>query len=141
MTNKLSSIFGAVVGLAIAIILTAYGMRNVWIFLFFPTIGAIIGRMYGKKIHSVNNELSEAERLEEERKQQRKNAENIKKISLNVAADCERNANEYKELISPAYKCDEALNGILLELTNATELMGKVDAMATDTKTKGGARE
>lgn len=49
-----------------------------------------------------------------------------------------RMLNEYKALISSTYKADVQMDAIINELANAAELKGKVDAMANDTKMKGG---
>ena len=72
------------------------------------------------------------------KKQRIKWAGEVKQKALSVANICEKNIKEYKALISPNYKANSQMDVIMKELANAAELKGKVDAMANDTKTKGG---
>lgn len=123
------------------------GMWNVGSFvsvLLFCTIaGAVIGLIYGiYKMKVASNEaarLRDAANSEEAKNQRIKWAGEVKQKALSVANSCEKNAKDYKALISPNYKADSQMDTIMKELANAAELKGKVDAMANDTKTKGGA--
>ena len=115
-----------------------------WSVLLFCTIaGAVIGLIYG--IYKMKVASDEAARLrdaansEEAKKQRMKWAGEVKQKALSVANTCDKNAKAYKPLITPEYKANAQMDSIINELANASELKGKVDAMANDTKTKGGA--
>lgn len=115
-----------------------------WSVLLFCTIaGAVIGLIYGiykMKVASDEEARRRAAADSEEAKNQRiKWAGEVKQKALSVANGCEKNAKDYKPLISPNYKADSQMDTIMKELANAAELKGKVDAMANDTKMKGGA--
>lgn len=115
-----------------------------WSVLLFCTIaGAVIGLIYGiykMKVASDEEARRRAAADSEEAKNQRtKWAGEVKQKALSVANSCEKNAKDYKALISPNYKSDSQMETIMKELANAAELRGKVDAMANDAKTKGGA--
>lgn len=115
-----------------------------WSILLFCTIaGAVIGLIYG--IYKMKAESDEEARRraaaesEAAKNQRIKWAGEVKQKALSVANICEKNAKEYKAPISPIYKANSQMDVIMKELANAAELKGKVDAMANDTKTKGGA--
>ncbi len=113
------------------------------VLLFCTIAGAVIGLIYGiykMKVASDEEARRRAAADSEEAKKQRiKWAGEVKQKALSVANTCEKNAKDYKALISPNYKADSQMDTIMKELANAAELKGKVDAMANDTKTKGGA--
>lgn len=113
------------------------------VLLFCTIAGAIIGLIYGiYKMKVANNEEARrraAADSEEAKNQRIKWAGEVKQKALSVANSCEKNAKDYKDLISMNYKADAQMETIMKELANAAELKGKVDAMANDTKTKGGA--
>ena len=138
MSNKLTAFVGGSIGFGIALVLTVLGVRSWLIFLIFPLIGAIAGFVYGKRKNDKEALLKNAAKLEEEKKQRIKWAEDIKKMATSVASTCERNAGEYEALVCPTYKANSQMDEILKELANASELKGKVEAMAHDTRTKGG---
>ena len=112
------------------------------VLLFCAIAGAIIGLIYGiYKMKAASNEaarLREAEQSEEAKKQRRKWADEVKQKALSIANACEKNAKNYKPLVSPSYKANVQMDTIISELANASELKGKVDAMAEDAKSKGG---
>lgn len=119
------------------------GGSFVSVLLFCTIAGAVIGLIYG--IYKMKVASDEAARLrdaansEEAKNQRIKWAGEVKQKALSVANSCEKNGKDYKALISPNYKADSQMETIMKELANAAELKGKVDAMANDTKTKGGA--
>lgn len=119
------------------------GSSFVSVLLFCTIAGAVIGLIYGiYKMKVASDEaarLREAANSKEAKKQRIKWAGEVKQKALSVANSCDKNAKDYKSLISPDYKADLQMNTIMKELANAAELKGKVDAMANDTKTKGGA--
>ena len=93
--------------------------------------GAVIGLVYG--ICKIKAAKKEAARL--------KNAENLEETRIQYmkwADFCDKKEKEYKPLIIPEYEADAQMDSIINELANASELKGKVDAIANDTKTKGG---
>ena len=139
MSNKLVAFVGGSIGFGIALMLTMFGVRSWLIFLIFPLIGVIAGYIYGKRKNAKEALLKNAAKLEEEKKQRIKWAEDIKKMSTTVVSTCEKNAGEYEALFCPTYKANSQMDEILKELANASELNGKVAAMAHDTRTKGGA--
>lgn len=139
MSNKLTAFIGGSIGLGVALVLTLFGVRSWLIFLILPGVGAISGYIYGKIKNDNEARLKNLDRLEKEKQQRIKWAEDIKKMATNVVNTCEKNAGEYEVLISPAYKANSQMDEILKELANASELKGKVEAMAHDTRTKGGA--
>ena len=112
------------------------------VLLFCAIAGAVIGLVYGiykMKVESDEEARCRATANSEEEKQQRiKWAGEVKQKALSVASTCDKNAKEYKALISSTYKADVQMDAIINELANAAELKGKVDAMANDTKMKGG---
>lgn len=114
-----------------------------FVFLISTGIGFMVGLFSALSDRSVRlaDEASKraAATSEEARKQRIKWAGEVKQKALSVANTCEKNAKEYKALIAPNYKSDSQMDAIIKELANAAELKGKVDAMANDTKTKGGA--
>ena len=113
------------------------------VLLFCTIAGAVIGLIYGiykMKVASDEEARRRAAADSEEAKKQRiKWAGEVKQKALSVANTCEKNAKDYKALISPNYKADSQMDTIMKELANAAELKGKVDAMAKNKKTKGGA--
>lgn len=113
------------------------------VLLFCTIAGAVIGLIYGiykMKVASDEEAARRAAANSEEAKRQRiKWAGEVKQKALSVANTCEKNSKEYRPLISATYKSDPQMDAIVNELANAAELKGKVDAMADDTKTKGGA--
>lgn len=113
------------------------------VLLFCTIAGAVIGLIYGickMKAESDEEARRRAAADSEAAKNQRiKWAGEVKQKALSVANICEKNAKGYKDLISPNYKANSQMDVIMKELANAAELKGKVDAMANDTKTKGGA--
>lgn len=113
------------------------------VLLFCTIAGAVIGliyRIYEMKIASEEEVYRKVVAdLEETRSQRMKWASEVKQKALSVANTCEKNSKEYKAFITPSYKLDNQMDAIIKELANAAELKGKVDAMANDTKTKGGA--
>lgn len=134
MSNKLSALIGAGVGLILAIVSLTKGVQ---IGLVLPIIGAVVGYFIAK---ARNDKLAIklAAKLEEEKKQRIHWAGKLKKMVAGVANNCEKNADEYEDLLNPRLKADAQMENILKELANATELMGIVESMARDTKTKGG---
>lgn len=112
------------------------------VLLFCTIAGAVIGLTYGIcKMKMASDEVArirEAAKLEEVKKQHVKFAGEVKQKALSVAITCEKNYKDYKTLISPIYNSDIQMDMIIKELANAAELKGKVDAMANDTKMKGG---
>lgn len=115
-----------------------------WSVVVFCTIaGAVIGLIYG--IYKVKVAHDEAARLRDlansdaAKKQRTQWAAEVKQKAISVATTCSKNADGYKPLITPSYKADAQMDEIINELANAAELKGKVDAMANDTKMKGGA--
>lgn len=118
------------------------GGSFVSVLMFCAIAGAVIGLIYG--IYKMKIASDEAARLrdaansEEARKQRIKWAGEVKQKALNVANTCDKNAKDYKPLISPTYQADSQMKSIINELADAAELRGKVDAMANDTKSKGG---
>ena len=126
------------------------GSSSVWgegaflsVFLFCTIAGAAIGLIYGiyKMKEKSDSEARKKAAIdsEEAKKQRIKWASEVKQKALSVANVCDKNAKEYKPLITPSYKADAQMDLIINELANAAELKGKLDAMANDTKTKGGA--
>lgn len=111
--------------------------------IYITLIGAVIGCIYGIYQWKTADNLMKRKKLEESSEQARQQrvkwAGEVKQKALNIANTCEKNAKGYKALISPNYKSDSQMDAIIKELANAAELKGKVDAMANDTKTKGGA--
>ena len=102
--------------------------------------GALIYFVHKKRILKEKEARKKAIADSEEAKKQRiKWAGEVKQHALNVDNICGRNAKEYGPLITPTYKADAQMDLIISELANAAELKGKLDAMANDTKTKGGA--
>ncbi len=138
MSNKLTAFVGALIGFGAAIMFTVFGMRSWWIFLLFPLIGAVSGFIYRKKKNEKEAFLRNAANLEAAKNQRIQWAELIKQMITGIAEICEKNAKDYYALVTPKYKADAQMDKILKELSNASELKGKVDAMAKDTKTKGG---
>lgn len=112
------------------------------VLLFCTIAGAVIGLIYGiYKMKVASDEEArrrDAANSEKAKKQRIKWAGEVKQKALSVANTCEKNAKEYKPLLTPTYKADSQMDEIMKELANAAELKGKVDAMANDTK-KGGA--
>ncbi len=112
------------------------------VFLFCTIAGAVIGLIYGicMMILERNEEARcrAAADAEAAKKQRIKWAGEVKQKALSVANICEKNAKEYKAPVSPNYKANSQMDVIMKELANVAELKGKVDAMANDTKTKGG---
>lgn len=113
-----------------------------FVFLICTGIGFMIGLFSSLNDRSARLEDEAAKRAaansEEAKRQRIKWAGEVKQKALSVATTCEKNAREYKPLITPTYKADSKMDEIMKELANAAELKGKVDAMANDTK-KGGA--
>lgn len=103
--------------------------------------GAVIGLIYGiVKMKIASNEkarIRDVANSEEAKRQRIKWADEVKQKALSVAKTCEKNAKEYKPLITPTYKADSQMDEIIKELAAAAELKGKVDSMANDTR-KGG---
>lgn len=104
--------------------------------------GAVIGLIYGIYKMKLANDEEAAKKaaadLEKAKKQRIKWAEEVKQKALSVTNICEKNAKGYKPLITASYKANAQMDAIIKELANASELKGKVDAMADDVKTKGG---
>lgn len=113
------------------------------VLLFCTIAGAVIGLCYG--IYAMKSDRDSeirrkaAEESEKAKHQRIKWAGEVKQKALSVANTCEKNAREYKPLIPQNYKINQQMDVIIKELANAAELKGKVDAMADDVKTKGGA--
>lgn len=112
-------------------------------FLFCLITGAVIGLIVGLVKYSAQASAKAAERdkklSEEEHARRVKWAGEVKQRALSIANTCEKNSKEFSPLISTTYKAGSQMSDIISELANVTELKGKVDAMADDTKTKGGA--
>lgn len=117
-----------------------------WSILLFCTIaGAVVGLVYGLyKMKMASDEESRrraAAESEEAKNQRIKWAGEVKQKALSVANSCEKNAKEYKQLVSPQYKSDSQMDEIIKELANVADLKGKVDSMANDVRSKGGVSE
>ena len=111
--------------------------------LFCTIAGSVIGLIYGMYKMKVASDEEARRRAaadsEEATNQRTKRSGEVKQKALSVANSFEKNAKDYKALISPNYESDSQMETIMKELANAAELKGKVDAMANDAKTKGGA--
>ena len=110
----------------------------------FSTFGcSVIGAVYGLfktlQDRQAAKKAAELEQSAAAKKQREKWASEVKQKALSVASTCDKNAKQYKALISPVYKADAQMDAIINELANAAELKGKVAAMANDIKAKGGA--
>lgn len=112
------------------------------VLLFCTIAGAVIGLIYGiYKMKVASDEAArrrDAANSEEAKNQRIKWASEIKQKASSVEITCDKNAKEYKNLISPVYKSDIQMDMIINELANAAELKGKVDAIVYDINTKGG---
>ena len=104
-------------------------------------IGAVYGLFKTLQDSRAAKKAAELEQSAAAKKQREQWASEVKQKALSVARTCDKNVKEYRALISPIYKADAQMDAIISELANAAELKGKVDAMANDTKTKGGASE
>lgn len=118
------------------------GITFLFAFLICLGIGLLVGLFLAFSDRSSRIEEEERKRAEAnsaEAKQQRiKWAKEVKHQALNIAKICSKNYKEYNDLVSPKYKAAIQMELIINELANATELKGKVDAMAINTKTNGG---
>ena len=102
-------------------------------------IGAVYGLFKTLQDRQAAKKAAELEQSAAAKKQREKWASEVKQKALSVASTCDKNAKQYKALISPVYKADAQMDAIINELANAAELKGKVAAMANDIKAKGGA--
>ena len=140
MTVILAILAGAGIGAGVAIVLYVLGF-DVALIPVACIVGALIGLANGLyKLQAASEE--EARRIaaaEEAKNQHIKWADEVKQKALSVANSCAKNAEDCKSIISPNYMAASQMDVIMKELANAAELKGKVDAMANDTKTKGGA--
>lgn len=106
--------------------------------------GAIVGMIYG--IYKEKEESNEAdakrnaEKSEEAQKQRIQWASEVKQTALNVSNTCEANSKNVTPLVNSTYKADAQMELILSEFANASELMGKVNAMAEEIQENGGAK-
>lgn len=104
--------------------------------------GAVIGFIYG--LFSVKAERdAEARKRDEEnseaaRKQREQWANEVKQNAISVSNTCAENSKNVVPLVHTSYKANSELDDVLNELASVSELIGKVDSMAEDTK-KGGA--
>lgn len=73
-------------------------------------------------------------------KQQRQWAREVKKRAYTVKNTCDKNAGEYRAIISVEYKSADTMTEIINELTNLTKLRGDVNT-AADFIFKEGGRE
>ena len=142
MTVILAILVGAGIGAGVAFLLYVLGVASVeGTTVVCIVVGALIGLVNGLYKLQVASE-EEARRIaaaEEAKKQHIKWADEVKQKALSVANSCAKNAEDCKSLISPNYMAASQMDLIMKELANATELKGKVDAIANDTKAKGGA--
>lgn len=103
--------------------------------------GAVIGMVYGiykaKEESDAERARRDAEKSEAARKQRIKWANEVKQKALNVNNMCEENSRNISPLVNSIYKADAQMELILSEFANASELMGKIDAIAEDVQ-KGG---
>lgn len=110
--------------------------------LFCAIAGAVIGLIYGiyKMKMDFDQEVSRraAEELQKERLQRINWGKEVEANSLSTSNICEKNSKEIRPLITATYMAHSQANAIINELSKVAELKGKVDAMAEDTKTKGG---
>lgn len=114
-----------------------FDWSGMWGLLFMCTIGgAVVGMVYGickaKEARNAEKNRRDAENLEAARKQRIQWASEVKQKALSVNTICESNSKNVPPLVSNEYKADTQMELILSELANATELMGKIDAMAKD---------
>lgn len=119
-----------------------FDWSGMWGLLLMCTIGgAVVGMVYGickaKEARNAEKNRRDAENLEAARKQRIQWASEVKQKALSVNTICESNSKNVPPLVSNEYKADTQMELILSELANATELMGKIDAMAKDVQ-KGG---
>lgn len=111
------------------------------IFMFCLIGGAIIGLAYGlyKKKMELDAEAARkaAENSEEAQKQRVLWAEEIKKEANAIYKTCQANLSADKPLRSTTHKSSELMKEIVEELTNASELQGRVNAIADDVSLRG----
>lgn len=114
------------------------------VLLFCSIGGAIIGLVYGIcKMKSASNAKKAriaAENSEEAKKQRVKWAKEAKQRAVNVYNTCERNESSDKPLVSTTYQSNQQMRNILIELTKAVELQGKVDSITDELSKKDGAQ-
>ncbi len=103
--------------------------------------GAVIGFIYGLvKIKAENDAEKarlDAENSEVAKNQRQKWASEVKQKALSVSNTCDSNTKNIRNLIQVNYKSKDRMEEILKELSNASELRGKIDAMAEDVKNGG----
>lgn len=116
-------------------------VRNCIVFSTFgcSVIGAVYGLFKTLQDRQAAKKAAELEQSAAAKKQREKWASEVKQKALSVASTCDKNAKQYKALISPVYKADAQMDAIINELANAAELKGKVAAMANNIKARGGA--
>ena len=71
-------------------------------------------------------------------KQQKQWAREVKKRAYAIKNTCDKNAGEYRAIISVEYKSAETMSEIIKEMTKLTELQGDVNAIADSITGKGG---
>lgn len=110
--------------------------------LFCVICGAIIGLVYG--LYKMKEEADEinakkyAEEAEADRQRRKKWASEICQKALKTEQSCKDNAEAMKApLVATMYKSDDMMALITSELTRASELQGKIDALASDVKKEG----
>lgn len=138
MSKKLTTFVGAAIGLVVAVLFILMGLESWFVDVLCIGLGAIIGYFCGKRIQK-NKEKESAALREADKKKNQKRAEELHEVANTVQRACEKNEEAGRALVVPTFKANAQMDEILKELANATELMGKIDAMANDTKTKGGA--
>ncbi len=123
-----------------------FDWSGMWGLLFICVIGgAVIGMVYGiykvKEENNAEKARRDAENSEEAQKQRMQWASEVKKKALNISNTCEANGSRnIPPLVSRSYKADTQMELILSEFANATELMGKIDAMAEEVQKGGGSK-
>ena len=118
-----------------------HGNSFVNIFLFCLIGGAIIGLVYGiyKRKMELDAEAARkaAENSEEARRQRELWAEEIRNEANAIYKTCKTNQDADKPLRSTTHKSSELMKEIVEELTRASELQGRVDAIANEVSLRG----
>ena len=104
--------------------------------------GAIVGFIYGlcKYLAAKNAEQDRLNAINSEnaRKQREKMASDIKQKNSTVISKCKSNADNIPSFISPNYKSKEQMENIIVELSNLSELQGKINGIVEDMNNAGG---
>ena len=75
--------------------------------------------------------------IENAKKQRIQWANEAKQLALKVSCDCKSNESGFNSLISTEYQSEKMIELISMELTNVSELQGKIEAMVKDIEKKG----